>query len=88
MKNPASIIPEAMQAIQVLVRATHKGGVAPETLALVHLRASQINGCSACSPALRKPEKRARVRTGWRRSSCTAGRSVFHRSRACCVGLD
>jgi len=48
MKNPASIIPEAMQAIQVLVRATHKGGVAPETLALVHLRASQINGCSAC----------------------------------------
>jgi len=51
MKNPASIIPEAMQAIQVLVRATHKGGVAPETLALVHLRASQINGCSFCVDA-------------------------------------
>jgi AhpD family alkylhydroperoxidase len=48
MKNPAVIIPEAMQAIQALTQATYKGGVPGATLALTHLRASQINGCSAC----------------------------------------
>jgi AhpD family alkylhydroperoxidase len=48
MKNPAAIIPGAMQAIQALHSATEKGGVPPATLGLVHLRASQINGCSFC----------------------------------------
>ena len=48
MKNPAAIIPGAMQAIQALNSAIEKGGVAPATLALIHLRASQINGCSVC----------------------------------------
>ena len=48
MKNPAMIIPEAMQAIQALNAATQQGGVPEPTLALVHLRASQINGCSVC----------------------------------------
>jgi AhpD family alkylhydroperoxidase len=48
MKNPAMIIKEAMQSIQALHAATQKGGVPQKTLALVHLRASQINGCSAC----------------------------------------
>jgi AhpD family alkylhydroperoxidase len=48
MKNPAMIIPEAMQAIQALNAATGQGGVPPVTLGLVHLRASQINGCSFC----------------------------------------
>jgi alkylhydroperoxidase family enzyme len=48
MKNPAMILPDAMQAIQDLQAATQKGGVPPTTLGLIHLRASQINGCSAC----------------------------------------
>jgi AhpD family alkylhydroperoxidase len=48
MKNPAMVIPEAMQAIQALTASTHQGGVPEDTLALVHLRASQINGCSSC----------------------------------------
>ena len=48
MKNPAMILPGAMEAILALQAATEKGGVPPATLALVHLRASQINGCSAC----------------------------------------
>jgi AhpD family alkylhydroperoxidase len=48
MKNPAMIIPDAMKAIQGLSAATGQGGVPPLTLGLVHLRASQINGCSAC----------------------------------------
>jgi AhpD family alkylhydroperoxidase len=48
MKNPAVIIAEAMPAIQALTAATRKGGVPEATLVLVHLRVSQINGCSAC----------------------------------------
>jgi AhpD family alkylhydroperoxidase len=48
MKNPAMLVPEAMQAIQALAGSAHNKGVPEETLALVHLRASQINGCSLC----------------------------------------
>ena len=48
IKNPALVIPEAMQPLQALYAAAHKGGVPAKTLALVHLRASQINGCSFC----------------------------------------
>ena len=51
IKNPAIIIPEAMQAIQALGASFHNKGVPEETLALVHLRASQINGCSSCVQA-------------------------------------
>jgi AhpD family alkylhydroperoxidase len=40
--------PEVMGAINTLVKAVHSAGVAPATLELVHLRASQINGCSWC----------------------------------------
>ncbi|HVZ38028.1 MAG TPA: carboxymuconolactone decarboxylase family protein [Candidatus Kapabacteria bacterium] len=48
MSNPALIIPDAMQAIRALIGAAEQGGVPPLTLQLSHLRASQINGCSAC----------------------------------------
>jgi AhpD family alkylhydroperoxidase len=48
MKHPVFVIPEALQALQALGKAVHKAGVAPETIELVHLRASQINGCSVC----------------------------------------
>ena len=48
MKNPALVIPEAMAAIQALVASTQRGGVSEKTLGLVHLRASQINGCRFC----------------------------------------
>jgi AhpD family alkylhydroperoxidase len=48
MKNPAMVIPEALQPIQALWAATEKGGVPAKTLALVHMRTSQINGCALC----------------------------------------
>jgi AhpD family alkylhydroperoxidase len=48
MKNPALIIPEVMPAIQALIAATQKADAPPKVLALLHLRASQINGCSVC----------------------------------------
>src|ERR1700755_2888740 len=40
--------PGVMTAIQHLNEAIHAGGVDPLVLELVHLRASQINGCSPC----------------------------------------
>ena len=48
MSNPAMVIPEAWQAILALKTATEQGGVPPATLDLVHLRVSQINGCTFC----------------------------------------
>lgn len=48
MKNPAMIIPEAGQAIGALLTALRKEGLPEATGNLVHLRASQVNGCSAC----------------------------------------
>ena len=48
MKNPAVIIPAAMAPIRALGEAVQQGGVPQRTLDLVHLRASQINGCSVC----------------------------------------
>ena len=48
MKNPAMVLPEATKAIQELVKVVQSAGVPEETIGLVHLRASQINGCSYC----------------------------------------
>jgi AhpD family alkylhydroperoxidase len=59
MKNPAMVLPDAMKAIQDLYKATSKGGVPQQTLELVHLRASQINGCSACVDSGARSAKKA-----------------------------
>jgi AhpD family alkylhydroperoxidase len=48
MKNPAMIIPDAGQAIEALLAALRSSGLPEATGNLVHLRVSQINGCSAC----------------------------------------
>ena len=59
MKNPAMAIPEATPAILALLKAAKKGGVPEKTLELVHLRASQINGCSFCVDAGARSAKKA-----------------------------
>ncbi|ANZ17847.1 carboxymuconolactone decarboxylase family protein [Streptomyces noursei] len=61
MKNPAVVIPEAMQPLLDVMKATRTGGVAEETLELVHLRASQINGCSFCVDGGAKSARKAGV---------------------------
>ncbi|EFH31006.1 LOW QUALITY PROTEIN: alkylhydroperoxidase AhpD, partial [Streptomyces pristinaespiralis ATCC 25486] len=48
ISNPAVVIPEAMQPVLDLLKAVRTGKVPSATLELVHLRASQINGCSYC----------------------------------------
>lgn len=47
--NPGILLPELMQAIIQLGTIAKKDyGVPERTLSLIHLRASQINGCSVC----------------------------------------
>ena len=48
MKNPAMLIPDAMQSLHTLAKAVEKSGLPAKTIDLVHLRASQINGCGVC----------------------------------------
>jgi AhpD family alkylhydroperoxidase len=61
MKNPAAVLSDAMQPIQAVLKAVHSGGVEPETLELVHMRVSQINGCSACVDNGAKTARKAGV---------------------------
>ena len=46
--NPAAMMPDALEGIQKMLVAVQKGGLSPSILALTHMRASQINGCSSC----------------------------------------
>ena len=47
MNHPVMVVPEAMKALQSLGDLT-RNGLPEKLLELVHLRASQINGCSVC----------------------------------------
>ena len=47
MNHPVMVVPDAMKALQSLSALTHEG-LPPKLVELVHLRASQINGCSVC----------------------------------------
>ena len=49
LNNPALLLPEAMQALLALEKATDRNDLPAVTRKLVHLRASQINGCSFCT---------------------------------------
>ncbi|MQA86144.1 MAG: carboxymuconolactone decarboxylase family protein [Streptosporangiales bacterium] len=59
MKNPAMINPDAMKAILALDKSAKNGPVPLTTLELVHLRASQINGCSFCVDSGSRHAKKA-----------------------------
>ena len=48
LSNPAMLVPDAMPAFRTLGTLLEKSEVPKQTLALVHLRASQVNGCSVC----------------------------------------
>lgn len=49
LKNPAVLLADAMQPLMALGKLAYTSGKIPaKTLALVHVRISQINGCAAC----------------------------------------
>jgi AhpD family alkylhydroperoxidase len=48
MKHPVYVLPQALQALRALNQAIENDDLPHVTRELVHLRASQINGCSVC----------------------------------------
>ena len=40
--------PDAVAGVQQIMKSIYAGGVPPQTLDLVHMPASQINGCNGC----------------------------------------
>ncbi len=48
MTHPAFAVPAALKALTAYSSAGEGLGVPTETLEILHLRASQINGCSVC----------------------------------------
>jgi AhpD family alkylhydroperoxidase len=48
MGNPVMVLPGAMKALIAVGRYGEHSGLSAGALAMVHLRASQINGCSVC----------------------------------------
>ena len=49
MGNPAFVVPGAMDAMLALGKAVSRAGLSERTRELVHIRASQINGCGVCA---------------------------------------
>ena len=80
MTNPAMVL-GATEPIQALFKAIHAGGVDPATLELVHLRTSQINGCSACVDSGAKAARKA-GETGERLATVVAWREAPYFSDA------
>ncbi len=68
-----SVLPEAVRAMIGLEEAIAQGGLEPELLELVKLRASQLNGCAYCldmhskdARARGESEQRLHVLAAWR----------------------
>jgi AhpD family alkylhydroperoxidase len=59
MRNPAEVLPDAIKPLKGLYSAIYQAGVRAETLGLIHLRASQINGCSYCVDSSVKHARKA-----------------------------
>lgn len=57
IKNPAMLVPEAGKALQSFALAVQNSGLPQRTLGLIHLRASQINGCAVCLDLHRRHQK-------------------------------
>jgi AhpD family alkylhydroperoxidase len=49
MAHPTQLVPDALKALYALHKAARNDDVPATTRYLVHLRASQINGCSYCA---------------------------------------
>lgn len=77
IKNPAVLLPGAYDGIQALNKAVLQSGVPEETLELVHLRTSQINGCAWCinygvknAKKAGETDERLALVPGWREATC------------------
>ncbi|OKK14673.1 alkylhydroperoxidase [Streptomyces sp. CB00455] len=73
MGNPALVVPGAMAALIAVGKTVTATGISERTLELVHIRASQINGCGVCldmhhkiAKKLGETDDRIHVIAGWR----------------------
>ena len=73
MPNPAFAVPDAMKALMALGKAVGGAGLPEKTRELVHIRASQINGCGVClvqhpriARKLGESDERLWAIAGWR----------------------
>ena len=48
LQHPAMLLPDAMAALQAVGASVGQGDVSDQTIELVNMRASQINGCGVC----------------------------------------
>lgn len=48
MPSPVMVVPDALPTLLDLSKALKKAGLPQQTLDLIHLRTSQINGCAGC----------------------------------------
>ena len=58
MKHPVMVVPDALKPLQSLSVLTEQG-LPKKLVELVHLRASQINGCSVCADMHSKHARKA-----------------------------
>jgi AhpD family alkylhydroperoxidase len=87
MKSPALLVPGAVQALTALGKMVHGQGVPAATLELVHLRASQINGCGWCIDyGMRQARKAGESED--RLASVSAWRESPFLSEAECAALE
>jgi len=77
MKNPSLVVPDALQPLLELTKSISKTGVPPQTLDLVRLRVSQINGRAVLIPVGARELKEAvdaddrlPMVAGWRDATC------------------
>lgn len=77
ISNPAAMLPGAFESIQGLIKSVNQAGIPQATMELVHLRASQINGCAWCltygvknAKQSGETDERLGVMAGWREASC------------------
>ena len=86
MRNPADVLPEAVKPLQSLYMTIQGSGVPAKTLGLVHLRASQINGCAMCLDTGVRHAKQA-GETDERLHAVAAWRESPHFDEAECAAL-
>jgi AhpD family alkylhydroperoxidase len=77
MKNPVMILPDVLKAAYAMGACANSPSVPTKTLTLIHLRASQINGCAFCvemhARELKKSgetDERLAAVASWRDSPC------------------
>ena len=87
MRNPVSVVPGTMDALQALAACPKGRGVPPHTLELVHPRASQITDGSVCVDLhSRNLKKGRRDRPAPRRGGRLAAHTTLHPGRTRSAG--